>query len=164
MSVETTAVNVGDRPDELMTAVRSMADSLARFDDAACVALGVGLTDLRALNLMENGPVTAGELAVGLGLTSGTVTVVVDRLVEHGYVLRERSRDDRRKVIVQLKPATYAALALIYAPCGQAVRAATAPMSPGQRSTARQALLLITAAVSEQEQNLRHGGQAIQPS
>lgn len=164
MSVETTAVNAGDRPDELIAAVRSMADSLARFDDAACSAFGVGRTDLRALNLMENGPVTAGELAVGLGLTSGTVTVLIDRLVERGYVLRERSQDDRRKVHVRLEPATYAAFARIYAPCGQAVTAATAQMSPRQRATARQALLLITAAVSEQEQDLRDSGMAVQLS
>lgn len=145
-----------------MAAVRAMADALARFDDAACTAFGVGRTDLRALNLMEHGPVSAGELAAGLGLTSGSVTVLIDRLVEHGYVSRERSADDRRKVLIALEPSTYAAFARIYAPCGQAVAGAIAQMSERQRTAARRALLLITTAVREQEDGLRHatGGTA----
>jgi DNA-binding MarR family transcriptional regulator len=133
-----------------------MADALARFDDAACAAFGVGRTDLRALNLMEDGPVTAGELATRLGLTSGTVTVLIDRLVEHGYVSRAKAPGDRRKVLVGLEPTTYAAFARIYAPCGQAVAAATAQMSEQQRAAARRALTLITTAVTEQEEHLRH--------
>ncbi len=156
MTDEGTKDEPGAAPHDLMAAVRSMAHALAQFDDAACAAFGVGPTDLRALNLMEHGPVTAGELAVRLGLTSGTVTVLIDRLVEHGYVSRAKAPLDRRKVLVGLEPATYAALARIYAPCGQAVGAATAQMSQQHRAAARRALTLITTAVNEQEQHLRH--------
>lgn len=155
MTVEGTDGKPGGAPDELMAAVRAMADTLARFDDAACAAFGIGRTDLRALNLMEHGPVAAGHLASELGLTSGTVTVLIDRLVQHGYASRRASPDDRRKVLVGLEPATYAAFARVYAPCGRAVVAATAQMSERQRTAARRALHLITAAVAEQERQLR---------
>ncbi|WP_380164686.1 MarR family winged helix-turn-helix transcriptional regulator [Jannaschia sp. R86511] len=138
-----------------MASVRAMADALARFDDAACEAFGIGRTDLRALNLMEHGPVTAGHIASELRLTSGTVTVLIDRLVKHGYASRHADPDDRRKVMVGLEPATYAAFARVYAPCGQAVMAATAQLSDRQRSAAQRALSLITTAVVEQENNLR---------
>lgn len=164
MTVEGNAGNPTGPPDELMAAVRAMADVLARFDGAACGAFGIGRTDLRALNLMEHGPVTAGHIATELGLTSGTVTVLVDRLVEHGYASRRPAPDDRRKVLVGLEPATYAAFARIYAPCGQAVTAATAQLSDRQRAAARRALVLITTAVREQEHHLRRGGSATQPS
>jgi DNA-binding MarR family transcriptional regulator len=147
--------NYTGKPDELMMAVRAMAEALGRFDDAACKAFGVGRTDLRAMNLMENGPVTAGEIAARLGLTSGTVTVLIDRLVKHGYATRHPAPGDRRKVLVQLEPATYAAFARIYAPCGQAVAAAIVEMSDRQRSAACRALTLITAEVTAQERNLR---------
>lgn len=146
-----------------MAAVRAMADALARFDDAACAAFGIGRTDLRALNLMEHGPVTAGRIATELGLTSGTVTVLVDRLVKHGYAARHPAPDDRRKVLVGLEPATYAAFARIYAPCGQAVAAATVRMSDRERASAQRALILITTAVLEQEQDLRQGDWATPP-
>lgn len=147
--------DLSGNPGDLLSAVRSMADALARFDAAACAAFGVGHTDLRALNLMEHGPVTAGHIASELGLTSGTVTVLVDRLVHHGYASRRAAPDDRRKVLVGLEPATYAAFSRIYAPCGQAVAAATAQMSERQRRAAQQALHLVREAVLNQEQQLR---------
>lgn len=155
MTVEGPAGNRDHQPDELIVAVRSMAEALGRFDDAACEAFGVGRTDLRALNLMEDGPVSAGEIAARLRLTTGTVTALVDRLVKHGYVSRHHAEADRRKVLVQLEPATYAAFARIYAPCGQAVAAAAALMSDRQRSAARRALALVTTAVEAQERDLR---------
>lgn len=160
MTVEGTDGNPTGAPDGLVAAVRAMADALARFDDAACEAFGIGRTDLRALNLMEHGPVTAGHIATELGLTSGTVTVLVDRLVKHGYAARHPAPDDRRKVLVGLQPATYAAFARIYAPCGQAVAAATSQLSDRQRAAARRALARITGAVLEQEHALRHGARA----
>lgn len=59
-----------------------------------------------------------------------------------------------------LEPATYAAFSRIYAPCGQAVTAATAQMSERKRHAAQQALHLISAAVLEQEQHLRQATDA----
>lgn len=147
--------NTGPRSDDLLLAVRAMADALGRFDDAASKALGIGRTDLQALNLMEHGPVTAGQIAERLGLTSGTVTVLVDRLVKHGYAAREHDPDDRRRVLVRLEPATYAAFARTYAPCGRAVAEATAGLTERQRSATRQALAVITTAVTTQERDLR---------
>lgn len=156
MTVKTQGGNPSGRPDELLLAVRAMAEALGRFDDAACEAFGVGRTDLRALNFMEDGPVTAGEIAARLGLTSGTVTVLIDRLVTRGYAARHPDPEDRRKVIVQLEPATYIAFSKIYAPCGQAVAAATATMTDRQRAAAQRALVLITNTVMAQERDLRH--------
>lgn len=107
---------------------------------------------------MEHGPVTAGQIASELGLTSGTVTVLIDRLVQHGYASRRASPDDRREVLVGLEPPTYAAFARVYPPCGRAVMTATAQMSERQRTAGRRALHLITDAVAEQEQQLRAAG------
>lgn len=50
--------------------------------------------------LKETGPITAGELAQRVGLTTGSVTSLVDRLEKKGYVTRERHPRDRRKVII----------------------------------------------------------------
>lgn len=80
---------------------------------------------------------SAGEIAARLGVTSGSVTVLVDRLVERGYVTRLSDPHDRRRVLVRLEPAAYAGFTRIYAPCGQAVAAATAALSERQRSADR---------------------------
>src|SRR5207249_87527 len=48
------------------------------------------------------GRLTAGELAKETGLTTASITGVVDRLEEAGYVRRERDTRDRRRVVVHL--------------------------------------------------------------
>src|SRR5581483_11008116 len=45
-----------------------------------------------------------GQLAASLGVTLSTVTGIVDRLVEHGMVLREEDPHDRRLVVCRLTP------------------------------------------------------------
>jgi hypothetical protein len=82
----------------LLGAVRALAEALEHFDDAAARALGVGRSDLRALNQLEDGPLPAGVLAARLGLSSGATTALVDRLVGAGLVTRQDRADDGRKV------------------------------------------------------------------
>lgn len=43
---------------------------------------------------------TAGELGKKTGLSTGSVTALVDRLEKAGYVAREKDPDDRRRVII----------------------------------------------------------------
>lgn len=45
---------------------------------------------------------TMGETAGLLGITTGTLTVAVDRLVKKGYVQRKRPEHDRRIVLLSL--------------------------------------------------------------
>lgn len=42
------------------------------------------------------------EIANLLGVSAGTPTVTVDRLIKKGYVVRDRDEEDRRQVIVKL--------------------------------------------------------------
>lgn len=53
---------------------------------------GIGLYETR----------TMSETAANLGITTGTLTVAVDRLVRKGYVERQRDTSDRRVVRVRL--------------------------------------------------------------
>ncbi len=53
---------------------------------------GIGLYDTR----------TMSETAARLGITTGTLTVAIDRLVRKGYVERHRDTSDRRVVRVRL--------------------------------------------------------------
>jgi DNA-binding PadR family transcriptional regulator len=45
---------------------------------------------------------SAGDLAKATGLTTASITGVLDRLEEGGFVRRERDAHDRRRVIVNL--------------------------------------------------------------
>ena len=66
--------------------------------------IGINATDLNCLNILSfSGQMTAGELARATGLTTASITGVLDRLEEAGYVRRERDSKDRRRVVVHLE-------------------------------------------------------------
>lgn len=52
-----------------------------------------------------------GDLAQKLGVTPPSVTTILDRLVDHGFVRRENDPIDRRLVIVRLTPQSHTLLA-----------------------------------------------------
>ncbi|MHC4600759.1 MAG: MarR family winged helix-turn-helix transcriptional regulator [Planctomycetota bacterium] len=52
----------------------------------------------------REGETTMGSLAEGLGIAPGSLTGVVDRLIEKDLVKRERDQTDRRRVVVALSP------------------------------------------------------------
>src|ERR1700761_6537049 len=72
------------------------------FDREVARLLGVNETDLRCLEiLIQDTPgATPRLLADRLGLTTGSVTTMLDRLEKAGYLTRAPHPDDRRKVIV----------------------------------------------------------------
>src|SRR5919112_1147703 len=66
---------------------------------------GMNLTDLQCMNILTStGPIPAGRLAEEMGLTTGAVTGVIDRMERAGYVRREKDPDDARRVIIQPVP------------------------------------------------------------
>jgi DNA-binding MarR family transcriptional regulator len=108
-------------PDALLVAVRRLGTALDRFDDAVARQLGVHRTDLRAMHLLEGGPVSAGEIAARLDLTTGSVTALIARLVDAELVTRTVDDADRRVVRIELRPDTWQKLAGVYGPAGRAV-------------------------------------------
>ncbi len=84
--------------------VRRFAAHTVLLHSVIAEALGLHVTDLRALWLLGEEPRTAGELADELGLTSAAITALVDRLERNGYVARQRNNKDRRKVTIQADP------------------------------------------------------------
>jgi DNA-binding MarR family transcriptional regulator len=71
------------------------------FSQVVADKVGLHSTDNECLDfLILNGPSTAGQLAKYTGLTTGAVTAMVDRLIKAGYVRRQHSEEDRRKVVV----------------------------------------------------------------
>src|SRR5499427_10210609 len=73
------------------------------MSSAAAEQIGINATDLVCLNILSfSGHMTAGELARATGLTTASITGVVDRLEEAGFVSRQRDPHDRRRVVVQI--------------------------------------------------------------
>lgn len=91
------------------------------FDELVAERLGIGLTDLRCIDIIEqHGGLTAGELAAAAHLSTGAVTGVLDRLERAGYARRVADEADRRRVRVELTDRARRAAGEIFAPVGEA--------------------------------------------
>jgi DNA-binding MarR family transcriptional regulator len=89
-------------------------------DAAAAGCLQVNRTDLRCLEILYQGEaVLPSQLAAKLGLTTGSVTVMLDRLERLGYVTRSADPSDRRKVVVRITPKAARRATKIYGPIAQ---------------------------------------------
>jgi DNA-binding MarR family transcriptional regulator len=84
-------------------AIRKTGSLMQLMGQAAGDRIGINATDLNCLNILSfSGQMTAGELARATGLSTASITGVVDRLEEAGYVRRERDPRDRRRVVIRL--------------------------------------------------------------
>lgn len=101
---------------ELSRELRLLTRELVRFYAAAADQLGLRVTDLTCLGtLRDRGRTSPGELATELGLTTGAVSRMVDRLSRRGYVRRVPDPRDRRRVLVELVPDTQAPVVGLFA-------------------------------------------------
>ncbi len=96
--------------------------------------LGLSATDARCWHLLQqHGPMTAGAIANALGLTSGAVTAMIDRLEGSGHVQRVRDTVDRRRVIVDVTPEARRRSAALYKPLAAGIRERLARYSQHER-------------------------------
>ncbi|MCJ1712743.1 MarR family transcriptional regulator [Curtobacterium sp. VKM Ac-2922] len=96
--------------DDQATDVLAAFDAVVRAEKGLVGQLsaraGIHETGMRALTLIDDtGYSTATELAGYLGLTSGAVTNMVDRLTDAGLVERRPNPADRRGSLIVLSPA-----------------------------------------------------------
>ena len=87
-----------------------------RMRTALAHRAGISVTDLDALEHLEaDGPLTQRDLGERLSITSGAVTMLIDRLEAAGWVRRGPHPTDRRYVLLELtsKAATDAPVGLV---------------------------------------------------
>src|ERR1700677_3265256 len=88
---------------EFLLALRRAGAVMQLLGAASAERIGINVTDLNCLNILAlRGQMTAGELARATGLTTASITGVLDRLEDAGFVRRERDAHDRRRVVVHL--------------------------------------------------------------
>jgi DNA-binding MarR family transcriptional regulator len=105
---------------ELITANRAYQTAVEKMDEAFCKLAGVNRTDGRCLDVIDQRPgLTAGELAVAVGLSPGAVTTALDRLEARGFVTRTRDPSDRRRVTLEQTPEFSRLAWAAYGPLGE---------------------------------------------
>jgi DNA-binding MarR family transcriptional regulator len=125
-----------------------------RMTGAAAAFNRLNRTDLRALNALRGGGLTAGRLARALGVTSGATTRVIDSLVASGQVVRGPDPDDRRRVLVQLTPAAEAQVDRTFVQLRQDARALLETYGDAELETVARFLEDVRALVREHARRL----------
>jgi DNA-binding MarR family transcriptional regulator len=99
----------------LFAQIRYFIAGTILFHQKTAERAGLHMTDMQCINLLDLlGPVTPGKLAECTGLTTGGVTVMLDRLEKAGLVHREPNPNDRRSVLVQVNPRKLAKIKALY--------------------------------------------------
>jgi len=81
--------------------LRLLTTEIDGVDQRAAARFGLNRTDLRCLDILAaTGAVTPSEMARAVGLTSGGLSIALDRLERAGYILRSPHPEDRRSVVV----------------------------------------------------------------
>jgi len=87
--------------DSFRTASRKYSDTSILMHEAISRKAGLSGTDHKYIGLLiQNGPMTAGELSHRTGLTGGAITGLIDRLEKKKLAKREFDKKDRRKVFI----------------------------------------------------------------
>ncbi len=83
---------------------RHIFSSVARVEaEAHCGCPDLSMAQFNLLMAVQAaGEITGGELAGQLGVSPPSVSVMVERLVDRGLLVRRRSPEDRRKVVLRM--------------------------------------------------------------
>jgi DNA-binding MarR family transcriptional regulator len=143
-----TMANQEERAEIAASLGRAMVDLQAAIDaedQALADHLAIHRTDLRALDLVfRHGPLPAGRLAGMLGLTPGSVTALVDRLVKIDYVCRQPDPAHGRRVLIALTPRSAKLVTDLLGDRISAANAELAQFSDAELSAIRRFLLAST--------------------
>jgi DNA-binding MarR family transcriptional regulator len=101
--------------DKIVLEIRKFIAAAIFFNTQAAEKVGLSLTDMQMIHMLQlYGTATPGRLAAWSRLSTGGVTVALDRLQKAGYIRREPNPADRRSLIVTLAPVRNRKLTAMY--------------------------------------------------
>jgi len=116
-------------------------DALQDHAHQSIASMGLGLSDFGVLEaLLHKGPLPVNVLGVKIRLTSGSISVAIDRLESKGLVVRGDDPDDRRARIVHLTSKGRKLIECAFAEHAAAMQHATSGLSATER---REAIRLL---------------------
>jgi len=99
-------VNKKELEQQVIIDGREYGISYAIFRNVIGKKLGLNITDFEALDLIFfRGVTTPSELSKYTGVSSGSTTIMIDRLEKAGLVQRKANPKDRRGTLVVINPA-----------------------------------------------------------
>ena len=88
--------------EECISSLYQFFDDLTRADSPYWLSLDLTMGQLKAMMaLVAHGPLSLGVLARTLGIGEPSASLLVDRLVDHGMLMRESDPADRRRILLR---------------------------------------------------------------
>ncbi|MGQ0848886.1 MAG: MarR family transcriptional regulator [Actinomycetota bacterium] len=135
---------------QVRVALRTVSPSLGRLNNVVGSRVDLIGTDIEVLDHIGRiGPVSPGDLAESLRIHPATMTGILDRLEEGGWVVRERSAQDRRRVHLKALRTRGPELVRLYAPMNKAIENVCAGLSDDQLRTVIEFLGSVSDAARE---------------
>jgi len=148
-----------DKIDGVLRSLRRVNLQGSVFGQTVAIRFGLSESDIEALEvLIDTGAATAGRLSELMGLTTGAVTRVIDRLEQAGYVRRVPDPADRRRVIVEVVPDKVAAVEATMARVGEASATEIGHYSEAELAVINDFLTRMAAITREEATALRETG------
>jgi DNA-binding MarR family transcriptional regulator len=147
------------REQEIVDELRDLAGLSERIGHAFAGRHGLHPTDLQALihvmrREIAGDPLTAGELAGLLNVTTGAATGVVDRLERHGHLRRDRGDTDRRKVFLRYGEPGMELASEFFGPLGRRSGAVMAQFDDAELEVVHRFLTGMARAFAEHHDDL----------
>jgi DNA-binding MarR family transcriptional regulator len=121
-----------------LAAIRRLGTEVDGLDQRAASHFGISRTDLHLIDrLRTGGPQTPSELARSVGLTSGGLSIALERLERIGYIRRSQHPDDRRSVLVEATDAIVPLETEVFGPLIRDMRSLLATYDEPQLATIR---------------------------
>ncbi|MGE5286225.1 MAG: MarR family winged helix-turn-helix transcriptional regulator [Micromonosporaceae bacterium] len=143
---------------EVIAEAPRQAGAIVRLNIAIGHQLGMALADLQCMRLLSDKPSTPSQLAAQLGLTTGAMTKVLDRLQNAGFITRSADPSDRRRIIIAADPAGLAELAGHFGPMGDQMSAYLSRCTRDELETILEFMRAGREAADEQITRIRRGG------
>src|SRR6266849_3431987 len=87
--------------------------------------------------LLHLGPMCQRTLGHKLLRSGGNITLVVDNLEKHGWVRRERQKEDRRMIVIHLTPRGRRLITRVFPEHARAIVKEMGRLSPGEQEDLR---------------------------
>jgi DNA-binding MarR family transcriptional regulator len=133
-----------------LAAARRLGTEVDGLDQRAASHFGISRTDLHVIDrLRSDGPQTPSQLARSVGLTSGGLSIALERIERIGYIRRSQHPDDRRSVLVEVTEAIVPLENEVFAPLIGEMRSLLATYDDHSLATIRDYLDRAATVISQ---------------
>ena len=149
-------------PNELMIGLLELQNAFDRTSEIFLGAYGLTGAQLNILNLLgeEDGTMSQSDMSDQLLIGKSSLSIVIDRMVQRGYIRRQIFPKDRRRVILKLSPAGRRLWESVYPVYRKEIDAAFGAVPPVKRKSLLDGMKLLEMSLRERRPGNNEGRRA----